>query len=83
MCDISRCGPRTLLLCGIGIRGPIPVQRVFGRTGVPRRHLFTGSIKDALASEAFRKVTGRRVEAIDLKRCAVRGAPLLRFAVPG
>jgi uncharacterized protein len=36
-------------------------------------NLFTGSIEEALESEAFRRVTGRRVEDIDpCKRCAAR-----------
>jgi uncharacterized protein len=73
MCDISPCGGGRCFFALSASGDLFPCSEFLGVPEFRGGNLFTGSIEDALASEAFRKVTGRRVEAIDpCKRCAVR-----------
>jgi uncharacterized protein len=79
MCDISPCGGGRCFFAVSASGDLFPCSEFVGVPEFRGGNLFTGKIQEALASEAFRKVTGRRVENIDpCNRCAVRhfcGAP--------
>jgi uncharacterized protein len=79
MCDISPCGGGRCFFA-VGAGGEVAPCSEF--LGLPEFHggnLFQDSVKDLLATPAFKQVTTRMVEQLDpCKRCAVRhvcGAP--------
>jgi uncharacterized protein len=79
MCDISPCGGGRCFFA-VGAKGEVAPCSEF--LGLPEFHggnLFKDSVKDLLATPAFKQVTTRMVEQLDpCKRCAVRhvcGAP--------
>jgi uncharacterized protein len=79
MCDISPCGGGRCFFA-VGAGGEVAPCSEF--LGLPEFHggnLFQDSVKDLLATPAFKQVTTRMVEHLDpCKRCAVRhvcGAP--------
>jgi uncharacterized protein len=79
MCDISPCGGGRCFFA-VGASGEVAPCSEF--LGLPEFHggnLFTDSIKDLLATPAFKQVTTRMTENLEpCKRCAVRhfcGAP--------
>ncbi len=79
MCDISPCGGGRCFFA-VGAGGEVAPCSEF--LGLPEFHggnLFDMSVKDLLATPAFKQVTTRVVEQLDpCKRCAVRhvcGAP--------
>ena len=79
MCDISPCGGGRCFFA-LSAKGDIfPCSEFVGLPGFKGGNIFTDDIETALATEAFGKVTGRKVEEIEpCKRCAVRhfcGAP--------
>jgi len=73
MCDISPCGGGRCFFAVSASGDLFPCSEFVGTKDFLGGNLFTGSIEEALESEAFRRVTGRRVEDIDpCKRCAAR-----------
>jgi uncharacterized protein len=73
MCDISPCGGGRCFFA-VSARGDLfPCSEFIGIPEFCGGNLFKGEIKQALSSPAFKKVTGRIVEAIEpCSRCAVR-----------
>ena len=73
MCDISPCGGGRCFFA-VSAKGDLfPCSEFIGIPEFCGGNLFRGEIKQALASPAFKKVTGRVVEAIEpCSRCAVR-----------
>jgi uncharacterized protein len=73
MCDISPCGGGRCFFA-VSARGDLfPCSEFIGIPEFCGGNLSKGEIKQALASPAFKKVTGRVVEAIEpCSRCAVR-----------
>jgi len=79
MCDISPCGGGRCFFA-VSAKGDIfPCSEFIGLESFRGGNLFQGEIEKAMDSDAFRLVTGRKVEAIEpCSRCAVRhfcGAP--------
>ncbi len=73
MCDISPCGGGRCFFA-VSARGDLfPCSEFIGIPEFCGGNLFTGEIKQALDSPAFKKVTGRKVEDIEpCSRCAIR-----------
>jgi uncharacterized protein len=73
MCDISPCGGGRCFFA-VSARGDLfPCSEFIGIPEFCGGNLFRGEIKQALVSPAFKKVTGRMVEAIEpCSCCAVR-----------
>ena len=79
MCDISPCGGGRCFFA-VGAGGEVaPSSEFLGLAEFHGGNLFDMSVKDLLATPAFKQVTTRVVEQLDpCKRCAVRhfcGAP--------
>ena len=73
MCDISPCGGGRCFFAVSASGDLFPCSEFVGVQDFCGGNLFTGSIEGALSSQAFKKVTSRRVEDIDpCKRCAIR-----------
>lgn len=73
MCDISPCGGGRCFFAVSASGDLFPCSEFVGTKAFRGSNLFTGSIEEALTSEAFQRVTGRRVEDIaPCKRCVVR-----------
>jgi len=73
MCDISPCGGGRSFFA-VSARGDMfPCSEFIGLPEFNGGNLFRDKIDDVLATPAFKKVTGRKVEDIDpCNRCAVR-----------
>ncbi len=73
MCDISPCGGGRCFFA-LSARGDIfPCGEFIGLPDFKGGNIFTDDIDKALASEAFGKVTGRKVEDIEpCSHCAIR-----------
>jgi uncharacterized protein len=73
MCDISPCGGGRCFFA-VSAKGDLfPCSEFIGIPEFRGGNLFAGEIEEALRSPAFKKVTGRRAEAIEpCSRCAVR-----------
>lgn len=73
MCDISPCGGGRCFFA-VSARGDLfPCSEFIGLPEFRGGNLFSDGIEKALGSQAFRLVTGRRVEEIEpCYRCAVR-----------
>jgi uncharacterized protein len=79
MCDLSPCGGGRCFFA-LATNGDLfPCSEFIGLKEFCGGNLFRDRIADVLVSEPFRRVTGRKVEAIDpCRRCAIRhfcGAP--------
>ena len=79
MCDINPCGGGRCFFA-VSAEGDIyPCSEFIGLPPFKGGNLFTDGLSGILSSEAFRRVTGRRVEEIvPCNRCAIRhfcGAP--------
>jgi uncharacterized protein len=73
MCDISPCGGGRCFFAVTASGDLFPCSEFVGTKAFRGGNLFTGSIEEALQSEAFQRVTGRRIEDIvPCGRCAVR-----------
>ena len=73
MCDISPCGGGRCFFAVSAKGGLFPCSEFIGLPEFNGGNLFKGEIKKALASAAFQKVIGRKVEDIaPCARCAVR-----------
>jgi uncharacterized protein len=73
MCDISPCGGGRCFFAVSARGGLFPCSEFIGLPEFNGGNLFKGELKKALAGEAFKKVTGRKVEDISpCARCAVR-----------
>jgi len=73
MCDISPCGGGRAFFA-VSAKGELfPCSEFIGLQEFNGGNLFKDTVEDVLQSEAFKKVTGRKVENIDpCNRCAVR-----------
>jgi uncharacterized protein len=73
MCDISPCGGGRCFFAVAPNGDLFPCSEFIGLPSFCGGNLFRGSIEEALASDAFRAVTGRQVEDIEpCRRCALR-----------
>lgn len=73
MCDISPCGGGRSFFAVAAGGDLFPCSEFIGLPEFKGGNLFTDSIEEVLATAAFGKVTGRKVENIDpCKRCSVR-----------
>ncbi len=73
MCDISPCGGGRAFFALAPDGGLFPCSEFIGLPEFLGGNLFDGGIAPALASPAFAKVTGRKVEDIEpCRRCAIR-----------
>ncbi len=73
MCDISPCGGGRCFFA-LSARGDMfPCSEFIGLPDFKGGNIFTDDIEKVLASEAFGKVTGRKVEDIEpCRHCAIR-----------
>jgi len=85
MCDISPCGGGRCFFALAPSGDVFPCSEFVGLPDFKGGNLFADQIPDILKSEAFAKVTGRKVEDIEpCKRCTVRhfcGSPCPAEAV--
>ncbi|MBN2711606.1 MAG: peptide-modifying radical SAM enzyme CbpB [Planctomycetes bacterium] len=73
MCDISPCGGGRAFFALAPDGGMFPCSEFIGLPEFKGGNLFTDNIDKVLKTEAFRKVTERKVEDIDpCNRCAIR-----------
>ena len=73
MCDISPCGGGRVFFALSPDGGMFPCSEFIGLPEFRGGNLFTDDIDMVLQSEAFRRVTGRKMEDIDpCRRCAIR-----------
>ena len=73
MCDISPCGGGRCFFALAPDGGLFPCSEFIGLPDFSGGNLFTDSLDDVLASPAFKRVTGRKVEDIEpCRRCAIR-----------
>ena len=73
MCDISPCGGGRCFFAVSAMGDLFPCSEFIGIAEFCGGNLFKDDIKRVLNSDAFKKVTGRAVEAIEpCSRCAVR-----------
>lgn len=73
MCDISPCGGGRCFFAMDPSGDLFPCSEFIGLPAFKGGNVFKDSIDDVLQSEAFRAVTGRRVEDIEpCRRCAIR-----------
>jgi uncharacterized protein len=73
MCDISPCGGGRCFFAMDPTGDLFPCSEFIGLPAFKGGNVFQDSIDTVLQSEAFRKVTGRKVEDIEpCRRCAIR-----------
>ena len=73
MCDISPCGGGRCFFALAPSGDMFPCSEFIGLDEFRGGNLFTDKVETVLASEAFTKVTGRKVEDIDpCNQCAIR-----------
>ncbi len=73
MCDISPCGGGRCFFALAPSGDMFPCSEFIGLEEFNGGNLFRDDVEKVLATEAFRKVTGRKVEDIDpCRRCAIR-----------
>ena len=73
MCDVAPCGGGRCFVAVSSAGDLYPCSEFIGLPEFRGGNLFTGSVQDALASDAFARVTGRTLEGVEpCGRCAIR-----------